>query len=192
VVVAEGVVDLLEPVQVEQHQGHGGTGVGGLQQAGLAALVQHRAVGQPGEGVVQRLVAVLVRLHDHQPTAARQHDEEARQEHQRDAEQRGGRDLQPVLRLRDRRQRSPSVDVAAREVVVQRGRQRVVVQVDEGLLERLRITRIGAGDGEQDLDGGSVALVRGQQGLDLGGAVRVDRHLPQVAERALGLRVGRA
>ena len=50
--VAEGVVDLLEVVQVEQEQRGGGP----LGQCLLDLLVQHQAVGEIGQAIVQRLV----------------------------------------------------------------------------------------------------------------------------------------
>ena len=50
--VAEGVVDLLEVVQVEQEQRGGGP----LGQCLLGLLVEHQAVREIGQAIVQRLV----------------------------------------------------------------------------------------------------------------------------------------
>ena len=60
--MAEGVVDVLEAVEVEDHDGAaGGPAVADVvEQRGEPAL-QEGAVGQPGERVVQRLVAQLRR-----------------------------------------------------------------------------------------------------------------------------------
>jgi hypothetical protein len=49
VVVAERVVDLLEAVEVEQHERHRGPALARLRQAGRASLVEHRAVRQAGQ-----------------------------------------------------------------------------------------------------------------------------------------------
>jgi hypothetical protein len=57
VVVAQGVVDLLEAVEVdEQHREAGDAARGDLVQALLDRVAELRAVGEPGEDVVQRLV----------------------------------------------------------------------------------------------------------------------------------------
>ena len=53
--VSERVVDLLEPVEIEQQQGDDLTG-GALLESGGAAAQQQRAVGQPGQAVVGGLV----------------------------------------------------------------------------------------------------------------------------------------
>jgi len=52
VAVAEGVVDLLEAVEVEQQQRDGSP----LGKGGVEVAVQQGAVGQPGEVVVRRRV----------------------------------------------------------------------------------------------------------------------------------------
>ena len=56
--VADGVVDVLEPVQVEQGQGVA-VGAGGAGQRPLHPLSEHDPVGQSGQWVVQRLIAQL-------------------------------------------------------------------------------------------------------------------------------------
>ena len=59
--VAHRVVDLLEAVEVDEHEGgEGAVATGGRQRPG-AVLVQLGAVGQAGEGVVRRLVAQAAR-----------------------------------------------------------------------------------------------------------------------------------
>ncbi len=52
--VAEGVVDRLETVQVEEHQHHPGLLPLGLLQRVVQAVLEQRAVGQVGQGVVVR------------------------------------------------------------------------------------------------------------------------------------------
>ena len=60
--VAERVVDLLEAVEI--HDQHGRlASVASRGEHGLGrAVAEQRAIRQPGEGVVERLVAVLGRL----------------------------------------------------------------------------------------------------------------------------------
>ena len=60
-VVTEAVVDLLETVEVEQQQGQRLAGLQGVGQLVGGLLQEQLAVGQPGEGVVQRLVVALER-----------------------------------------------------------------------------------------------------------------------------------
>ena len=61
VLVAEGVVDVLEPVEVEDHdRGAAGAAVGDLVERGRQLALQRGAVGQAGQRVVQRLVPQLV------------------------------------------------------------------------------------------------------------------------------------
>ena len=50
--VAEGIVDLLETVKVEEQQRKARVVALGDQQAGVHLVEEHCAVGQPGEGVV--------------------------------------------------------------------------------------------------------------------------------------------
>jgi hypothetical protein len=79
VMVAEGVVDVLEPVQVQQQQdGRLQRPVGGAER--LAEPVgEQRAVGQAGERVVQRLVVAGGGLVNQPPLVADQHEQEAGQ-----------------------------------------------------------------------------------------------------------------
>ena len=59
-VVAQAVVDLLEAVQVQEHHGHEVAFAFGRGQAELELLLQHVAVGQAGQRVVQGHVLDLV------------------------------------------------------------------------------------------------------------------------------------
>ncbi|HEY3726388.1 MAG TPA: hypothetical protein VGL51_04385 [Solirubrobacteraceae bacterium] len=62
--VAEGVVDLLEAVEVHQHHGQPGQVALGLCDGVLDALLEQDPVGKPGQRVVQRLVLVELGLAD--------------------------------------------------------------------------------------------------------------------------------
>ena len=81
VMVAERVVDLLEPVQVHHQHADLALAGGRLLQRGGEARVQVRAVGQAGERVVRRLVLV-----EHRLTAA-ELDRDERDPQQRDQRQ---------------------------------------------------------------------------------------------------------
>jgi hypothetical protein len=59
--VAEAVVDALEVVQVDEEDGHGAAPTPGSSQGRGEPVEQQPAVGQPGEGVVQRLVPQTLR-----------------------------------------------------------------------------------------------------------------------------------
>jgi len=54
VVMAEGVVDLLEAIEVEQHHGQPVPGARGAVDGLLGARPEEHAVGQPGQRVVER------------------------------------------------------------------------------------------------------------------------------------------
>jgi hypothetical protein len=54
-VVAKGVVDLLEVVEIDDHDGDRRRRPAGRGEGALHAQREHRAVGQPGQRVVQRL-----------------------------------------------------------------------------------------------------------------------------------------
>ena len=58
--VAQAVVDFLEAVEVDEHQGQAAFFALGDVQAGLELLLQHVAVGQRGQCVVQGHVLQLV------------------------------------------------------------------------------------------------------------------------------------
>ena len=60
--VAEGVVDALEAVEVDEHRRRVGAVAAGVDEHLLGAVHDQRAVRQPGERVVQRLVAQLAGL----------------------------------------------------------------------------------------------------------------------------------
>ena len=60
--VAEGVVDALEAVEVDEHRRRLGAAAAGVGEHLLGAVHDQRAVGQAGERVVQRLVAQLAGL----------------------------------------------------------------------------------------------------------------------------------
>ncbi len=60
--VAIGVVDRLEAVQVEVHDRGLGMAAVGVLQGGLDAVFQQAAVGQAGEGVVQRQLLLRARI----------------------------------------------------------------------------------------------------------------------------------
>ena len=60
--MAEGVVDALEAVEVDEHRGRLGAGVARVGEHLLGAIHDQRAVGEAGERVVQRLVAELAGL----------------------------------------------------------------------------------------------------------------------------------
>ena len=83
-VVAERVVDLLEVVEVDQHHGRGDVRAAAGGDRLLDAVAEERAVGEPGQRVVQRLVLLRDR------GAAAAVDREERQQQQ---QQRGQREL---------------------------------------------------------------------------------------------------
>ena len=88
-VVAERVVDLLEVVEVDQHHGGGGVRAVAGGDRLLDAVAEQRAVGQPGQRVVQRLVL----LGDRRAAAAVDGEERQQQQQQRgQAELRGEHD----------------------------------------------------------------------------------------------------
>ncbi len=62
--MAKGVIDRLETVEVEEHQHHPGLLPLGLLQGGVQAVLEQRAVGQVGEGIVvgQAVDALLAGL----------------------------------------------------------------------------------------------------------------------------------
>jgi hypothetical protein len=57
--VPEGVVDLLEAVEVQEHDGHSAPGLALTCEGVLEPIPEQRPVGQPGERVVERLVHQL-------------------------------------------------------------------------------------------------------------------------------------
>ena len=75
--VAQGVVDVLEVVEVDEHEARAGRAVrGGVVQAPLEAPTQQLAVAQTGEGVVQRLLLPAHRLRGAQLQREHRHGEE--------------------------------------------------------------------------------------------------------------------
>jgi hypothetical protein len=106
VVVAEGVVDLFEAVQVDQQQGGGTPFPVGLPARLVDAVAQQGAVGQAGQRIGQRLPpdAALV-TEQQQPTAAEQaqpdRERDRRGHHQRPAKPaklgEAGGDLLPLV-----------------------------------------------------------------------------------------------
>ena len=58
--VAQGVVDLLEVVEVEQHHRHGIAAAPGARQRSGQPIVEQHAVGQAGQGIMQCQVADLL------------------------------------------------------------------------------------------------------------------------------------
>ena len=87
--VAEGVVVVLEAVEVEQHE-HERAGVVGLGQHRLEVAGQRAAVAEPGQRVGHRLVAR--RAQDRDVVAEGQH----QPRHHRDERERGQRDRERV------------------------------------------------------------------------------------------------
>jgi hypothetical protein len=85
--MAERVVDLLEPVEVDQQQRHRRVGTGTRHERLLDALGEQDAVGQPGERVVMRVVdRALAFDHQQAPVAPgdggeQPGEEQPRQEH---------------------------------------------------------------------------------------------------------------
>jgi hypothetical protein len=67
--VAEGVGDLLEPVQVDEHEPHRAD----AGQRVVPTLAQQGAVGQTGQRVVQGLLPVALGLGEGLPPAAGEH-----------------------------------------------------------------------------------------------------------------------
>ena len=59
---AERVVDLLEGHQVDEHEGHAELAAPRLGDRRLEALLEHRAVRQAGDRIVERLVRLLLRI----------------------------------------------------------------------------------------------------------------------------------
>jgi len=95
VVVTEGVVDLLEPVQVEHGQRRRDQLAVGVSDRLADTVVQQGAVGEARKPVVQRLVLVLGGLAFDAPLVA---DQGRKDDGQRDSsdgqqERRGGHDL---------------------------------------------------------------------------------------------------
>jgi len=62
--VAERIVDLLEAVEIEHQDSDAGVGAASAMQRLADAVVEERAVREPGERVVQRLVLVQLGLAD--------------------------------------------------------------------------------------------------------------------------------
>jgi hypothetical protein len=87
--MAERIVDLLEPVEVDEQQRHPRVGIGTRHERLLDALGEQEAVGQPGERVVMRVVdRALAFDHQQAPVAPRDRgeqpgEEQPRQEHRR-------------------------------------------------------------------------------------------------------------
>jgi hypothetical protein len=103
VVVAQRVVDELEPVEVEEHHDRAGARARGGGHGTLHAIVEQRAVGQTGQDVVQRLAAALVgpapgavqrqqRQHEQRQEHGLEHREQDRERAERDS----GGDVHPV------------------------------------------------------------------------------------------------
>ena len=127
--VAERVVDLLEAVEVHQHDGGvlaaPGCGGHGL----LRAVVEERAVGEIGEGVMERLVLAVDRLPVETARRAVHDGKEQRPEQSQPREQQ---------------------DVEACRVPLDRGGDRLVRKID---LERAhRLLNLAEGDGDIDLE----------------------------------------
>jgi hypothetical protein len=138
VVVAEGVVDVLEPVEVQQQQG-GGTQlpVGGPERL-PDAVGEQLPVGQAGQRVVQRLVVAGGGLaHELPLVAERQQQEAAQREHAHQA--------------RDQRRRQQRVLAVAQQghaggrlglfAVGERGG--LVLEVDVGRVHPVRVEVVG-------------------------------------------------
>jgi hypothetical protein len=60
--VSPGVVELLEVIDVEQHEAEEVAGLDGLGPNSLDGLVESAPVCEPGEGVSGRLLADLLQL----------------------------------------------------------------------------------------------------------------------------------
>ena len=56
----EGVVDVLEPVEVQEQQGSEGSVAFGARQRKLETVAKQGSIRQPGQGVVRRLVSQLL------------------------------------------------------------------------------------------------------------------------------------
>jgi hypothetical protein len=105
VVVAEGVVDLFEAVQVDQQQGGGTPFPVGLPARLVDAVAQQGAVGQAGQRIGQRLPPDAALVTEQQPTAAEQaqpdRERDRRGHHQRPAKPaklgEAGGDLLPLV-----------------------------------------------------------------------------------------------
>ena len=101
--MAEGVVDALEAVEVHEHRRRLGAAAAGVDEHLLGAVHDQRAVREPRERVVQRLVAQLAGLlldhpqragaaagqHLDEPEGQQAHDEPD-QQHERGLDARGG------------------------------------------------------------------------------------------------------
>ena len=173
VVVAEGVVDLLEPVQIDQSQRRRDQLAVGLAHRLAGPVVQQGPVGQPGEGVGQGLVLDAALVADQQRPAAEQQPQ-PQGEHDRDGHQLGpaelplgshacrrlfplvlGAVLQPLGQLQGRRfHRLLLKLVGASGVVGGDGRQRpagglpVALQIDADVLGEPDVVGIGMLDDE--------------------------------------------
>ncbi len=142
-VVAQGVVDVLEAVEVEQQDAHPRALSAGGGDRLLGAVVEEHAVGQVGEPVVQRLVLAEPGVAARPVDREQGHDE---QRHEEQAVHRGGHH---EWRVADEQGRGPGLeaevlaqeDEHGRPLGKRRGRPREpVVERDEG----------GAGGGHAD------------------------------------------
>jgi hypothetical protein len=85
--MAERVVDVLEAIEIhEQHGDRSALAARGQERLG-GAVAEKGAVGQPGEGVVQRLMAVFGRLLAQPPRGAGDDPEQGRPQQAQTAEQ---------------------------------------------------------------------------------------------------------
>jgi hypothetical protein len=188
--VAEGVVDLLEAIEVDEQQGGERAAAAGGEQERLGLLVQRDAVREVGQAVVGGLVAQA-------PRCAR---DEAEQDEPQQEQAGGQRDDQDARvagdRLRGRRERHVALEDAAADRDVDldeaaRCAQLLLAVLDVGLrvaLERLADVRVAAGVpadervvvGPLDVPGAVVELAAQEAGglepaVELGDAVLPQR-----------------
>src|ERR1019366_2312541 len=88
--MAEGVVDVLEIVEVEEERGDLGVLTSRTRQHAVDAVENQRTVGQTGERIMQRLVLQLIgslfdELHCARSTRAEYVDQQGQQEAQKDS-----------------------------------------------------------------------------------------------------------
>jgi hypothetical protein len=156
--VAERVVDLLEPVEVDEHEGDA-AGCRTVERR-IGPLPQQRPVGQAGERVVQRLPAVGLGLGDGGAAAAGQHDGEPADDQQADAEDhRREHQEQPLGALHVAERLVGQLPVLAR-LQGDLDLERVEVQVDAALLELLRGRGVAPRHGHQLVDALGVPVVQ--------------------------------
>jgi hypothetical protein len=173
VVVAEGVVDLLEAVQVQQQQRSRHQLPVGLPDGLVDAIVQQGPVGQAGEPVVQRLVLVVGRLAFGAPLIADHDQPEHPKQHQPDREHDRRDDLHAARQHLQVGQRAQGLHALVLgglpDLTLHRVKQRLAVTV-----QRFGPPRVAGINGNQHLAHRVlVAVVLGPDHGDIAAVVRV-------------------